>query len=117
MFFSEQLWKLTSSGKLKCKYYDDLYSRNALRNVSIPAEGTVGYIETYYKVLGVLNQSTAAGARVVLESKHNPISEGQKWYKTTIDSDGWFTLTNPNSAKNLNEVPNDIGIGKDVQGK
>ena len=68
----------------------------------ISVEGHAGYIESSSGlVLGVRNGSTTSGTNVDLELKKEPISEGQMWIKGKATVNGWFTLTNLNSGKNL----------------
>ena len=72
------------------------------RRWTLPIEGHVGYIESSSGlVLGVQNDSTTSGTNVDIETKKEPISEGQMWIKGKATVNGWFTLTNPNSGKNL----------------
>ena len=79
-------------------WFGSLYGRRW----TIPIEGHVGYIESSSGlVLGVQNDSTTSGTNVDIETKKEPISEGQMWIKGKATVNGWFTLTNPNSGKNL----------------
>ena len=83
-------------------YYHQMNFMN--KKWMLPAEGEEGYIqESNGKVLGVLDGSIESDTEVVLQAKNESMKGGQLWLRGLANSNGWFTLTNPNSGKLLTQ--------------
>ena len=70
---------------------------------SIPSECYDGNIEDQDSgdVLGLLDDATAHGSKVVLEDKARTLIDGQRWVRGVADKTGWFKLKNPFSGRVL----------------
>ena len=55
----------------------------------------------FFEIITIFNTGTGLGTEIELAGKNNPISDEQKWFRSTADENGWFTLTNLNSGKLL----------------
>ena len=67
----------------------------------IPTENSIGFIKDVStgKVLSHLGD--ASDSSVILEEETDPLSEGQKWIRSSFDENGFFTFKNPSSDKVL----------------
>ena len=67
----------------------------------IPTENSIGFIKDVStgKVLSYLGD--ASDSSVILEEETDPLSEGQKWIRSSFDENGFFTFKNPSSDKVL----------------
>ena len=76
----------------------------------IPDMGKEGYVEDKAtgKVLGIINNDTVSGTKVLLMEKIKPITDGQKWSRLSVLSPGFlqrFALINSYSGKALTVHP------------
>ena len=67
----------------------------------IPTENSIGFIKDVStgKVLSHLGDDSDSS--VFLEEETDPLSEGQKWIRSSFDENGFFTFKNPSSDKVL----------------
>ena len=77
-----------------------------------PSNGTEGYIK---------EKSTGLVLTIVkskIELKVNKSSNDQKWVRSSPDSDGWFTLTNPFTNETLaNKIPESDSYSTVIESK
>ena len=97
IFNPAKLWKYTNDKKLINHDYESAGSY-LNKHWILPEENEEGYIEASDEVLGVVDLTDSL-SDVELEAKIIPISDGQKWYRSAADKNGWFVLTNPHSGK------------------
>ena len=98
IFNPDSLWKYTIDKKLINHNHESTGSGWMNKSWILPEENEEGYIEASDEVLGVVDLTDTL-SDVELEAKIIPISDGQKWYRSAADKNGWFVLTNPHSGK------------------
>ena len=53
------------------------------------------------QALVLMDDATIKGTKVILETRYEKTRVGQEWFRSKLDSEGWFTLKNPISGRYL----------------
>lgn len=51
-----------------------------------------------------MDDATIKGTKVILETRDEQKRVGQEWFRSKLDSKGWFTLNNPISGRYLTAI-------------
>ena len=99
-FFLVQSWKFDqTTGFLLNKKHGTISQIARIR--SVPNEGEVGTImRNDGFVLGLVNDDTAVGTKVVFEAR-DQAATGQLWTRGTADIDGYYDFGNQKSRQYL----------------
>ena len=57
-----------------------------------------------------MDAATIKGTKVILETRDEQKRVGQEWFRSKLDSEGWFTLKNPISGRYLTAASNTTTI-------
>jgi hypothetical protein len=64
------------------------------------------YLFPIDQALGLMDDATIKGTKVILETRDEQKRVGQEWFRSKLDSEGWFTLKNPISGRYLTAASN-----------
>ena len=67
----------------------------------IPQENSIGSIKDVSSGMVLSHLGDASDESVILEEETDPLSENQKWIRSSFDENGFFTFKNPLSNKVL----------------